>query len=112
MHTDPNKQLRSLAKAAVKELGDRLLRVIDSNDGEVYMEFRICSEVLSQKSEYFRNMLKSDMMESDPSACITIVVDSPRTFHSMIEYLYTDKVSLFAPRSFIYILHEHTLLIN
>jgi len=111
MHTDSSKKLRAMARSALKELGDRSLSIIDAKDEEIYMQFRVCSQTLTevtfsaltyrcmlnflpreQKSEYFRKMLHSDMYESSPNSCIKIVVDSPQTFYSIIEYFYTDQV--------------------
>ncbi len=38
--------------------------------------------------------MNSDMIESLPDERITIVVDNPRIFHNIIDYLYTNEVCL------------------
>ena len=48
MHTDSSKKLRAMARSALKELGDRSLSIIDAKDEEIYMQFRVCSQTLTE----------------------------------------------------------------
>lgn len=48
LFSDDNKHVRQLAKNAVAECGDRLLRIVDNTTKELFKEYHICSVVLKE----------------------------------------------------------------
>ncbi|ELR20861.1 BTB/POZ domain containing protein [Acanthamoeba castellanii str. Neff] len=94
LFNDDNKHVRQLAKGAVSDFGDRVLRIVDNATKDLFKEYHVFSAVLKERSEFFQRMLESEMMEGQPEEPITIQVDNPRVFHAAIEYLYTQQIIL------------------
>lgn len=77
----------------LERVGDCTITLTNEDSSMVYKVVRVSSHVLYKKSQYFRNMFESSMLEAQTKQ-ITISTSNCKAFRRILHYFHTNRIDL------------------